>query len=69
MGRDVWVVPLEGAREPRPLLKSSAQEADATFSPDDHWLAYTSNESGRAGMSQCAVAKSSETRFPTLHPI
>jgi Tol biopolymer transport system component len=46
-GLDVWVVQLEGTREPRPLLKSSAQERDATFSPDGHWLAYTSNESGR----------------------
>jgi Tol biopolymer transport system component len=45
-----WVLPMEGARKPVPLLSSSSGEFDilgAHFSPDGHWVAYTSNESGR----------------------
>jgi len=30
-----------------PLVQSSADERDPVFSPDDRWLAYASNESGR----------------------
>ncbi len=43
---DLWIVPLDGAR-PYPYAKSKADERDGMFSPDGHWIAYTSNESGR----------------------
>ena len=46
-GRDIWVLPLEGEREPYPFLKTPFQEAGAMFSPDGLWLAYVSDESGR----------------------
>ncbi len=45
-GSDIWVLPLEGDRKPRPFLRTPADEFDAMFSPDGHWLAYTSKESG-----------------------
>jgi serine/threonine-protein kinase len=45
-GRDIWILPLEGEREPRPYLKTSFNEYTPMLSPDGRWLAYTSDESG-----------------------
>ena len=45
--RDLWLVALDSARHPVPLLRSPADEVSPTVSPDGRWLAYTSNESGR----------------------
>ena len=36
-----------GDSEPRPLVATSSDERDAALSPDDRWLAYASNQSGR----------------------
>ena len=44
---DIWVLPLDGDRTPAPYIQTSANEAAPRFSPDGHWLAYSSNESGR----------------------
>jgi len=44
---DVWVLPLFGDRKPRPVAETAANEPRARFSPDGHWLAYDSNESGQ----------------------
>jgi eukaryotic-like serine/threonine-protein kinase len=44
---DVWVLPLFGDREPFPLLQSRFIERSGQFSPDGHWVAYVSDESGR----------------------
>jgi Tol biopolymer transport system component len=45
--RDIWLVPHDSAR-PMPLLRSPADEVAPALSPDGRWLAYVSNESGRA---------------------
>jgi Tol biopolymer transport system component len=42
------IVDLEGEAEPRYLLRSPFFEFRAGFSPDGHWIAYQSNESGRS---------------------
>ena len=44
--RDVWV--LEAGGGPRPLLATPANELHPAVSPDARWLAYDSDESGRA---------------------
>jgi eukaryotic-like serine/threonine-protein kinase len=44
---DIWVLPLEGDRKPFVFLKTGFAERFGQFSPDGHWVAYTSNESGR----------------------
>ncbi len=44
--RDIWVLPPGG--QPAPFLASDANEMYATFSPDGRWLAYSSDETGRA---------------------
>ncbi len=44
---DLWVLPLSGDRKPIRFLATPFNENGATFSPDAHWIAYTSNETGR----------------------
>ena len=44
---DVWVLPLEGERQPKPFVQTPSVEYRPAFSPDGHWLAYQSNQSGR----------------------
>jgi eukaryotic-like serine/threonine-protein kinase len=46
-GDDMWVLPLEGDRKPVLLLGTQFNEGQGSFSPDMHWVAYSSNESGR----------------------
>jgi serine/threonine protein kinase/Tol biopolymer transport system component len=43
---DIWVVEVSNP-QPRPWLKTPANESNARFSPDGRWIAYRSNESGR----------------------
>jgi Tol biopolymer transport system component len=43
---DFWVLPLEGDKKPVPFLVTEFREREARFSPDGHWVAYVSNESG-----------------------
>jgi Tol biopolymer transport system component len=44
------VVPLDGSAEARPLVRLTiqAQTLNAEISPDGHWIAYQSDESGRS---------------------
>ncbi len=44
---DIGIMRLEGEGEPEMLLESSFNEHTPKLSPDDRWLAYVSNESGR----------------------
>jgi serine/threonine-protein kinase len=45
---DLMLLSLEQLKQPpRPLLNSAAAEQNGEISPDGHWLAYQSNESGR----------------------
>ena len=46
-GSDLWVLPLTGEQKPFPFLRTGFYEVDGHFSPDGHWVAYTSDESGR----------------------
>jgi len=43
---DIWVLPLTGGRKPFPFMTTEFNERFARFSPDGHWVAYTSDESG-----------------------
>jgi Tol biopolymer transport system component len=44
---ELWVLPLIGDRKPRLFLRNPPAVYDGQFSPDGHWVAYTSKESGR----------------------
>src|SRR4029453_15396759 len=43
---DIWILPLFGDQKATPYLQNKFSEAQARFSPDGRWVAYTSNESG-----------------------
>jgi Tol biopolymer transport system component len=44
---DLWILPLTGGK-PIPFITSTFEETDGVFSPDGRFIAYSSNESGRA---------------------
>ncbi len=48
---DLWVLPLDGERKPRPFLNSAFDDMEGQFSPGPsggpRWVAYSSDESGR----------------------
>jgi Tol biopolymer transport system component len=42
-----WLLPMSGNRTPVPWTRGAHSESHAQFSPDDRWVAYQSNQSGR----------------------
>ena len=44
---DLWLLPLAPRGEPRPLLRTKANERLSYISPDQRWMAYVSDETGR----------------------
>jgi serine/threonine-protein kinase len=44
---DIWALPLDGSRQPFPVVQTAAVESNPALSPDGRWLAYESSESGR----------------------
>ncbi len=47
-GSDIWVLPLSGSGKAFPFRQTQFDETGASFSPDGRWLAFLSDESGRA---------------------
>ena len=47
-GGDVWILSLEGGRDPQAFVKTGFPAGAAKFSPTGKWLAYSSMESGKA---------------------
>jgi eukaryotic-like serine/threonine-protein kinase len=49
---DLWVLPLAGdgtpSGTPTPFANTASSEEQGRFSPDTHWIAYASDESGRS---------------------
>jgi len=46
-GQDLWIAPQSGEKKPFAYLQQPYNEFDGVFSPDGHWVAYVSNETGR----------------------
>jgi serine/threonine-protein kinase len=44
---NMWLLPMTGEREPRPISSSQFTEAAGKFSPDGKWIVYCSTESGK----------------------
>jgi Tol biopolymer transport system component len=44
---EIWMLPMEGEHKPYAYLTSQFRLNQPAFSPDGHWLAYSSNETGR----------------------
>ena len=77
-GFDIWILPdplgAPGVSKPYPFLQTEFNEQDPQFSPDGHWIAYYSNESGRnevyvtpfpgpGGKQQVSAAGGTEQRW------
>ena len=54
---DVWALPLEGERKPTLLLGTPGVECCGVLSPDGRFLAYVSDESGRAEVLRHALPR------------
>ena len=50
-GNDVWALSLSGDRKAQPLFNTPFGEWGSRFSPDSHWIAYVSDESGHPEIS------------------
>jgi len=46
-GDDLWLMPLSGDKKPLKFLGPPSDQMHGNFSPDGHFVAYDSNESGR----------------------
>ena len=44
---DIWMLDMDGAQEPKPVICSEHKEYNPALSPDGRWLAYVSDESGQ----------------------
>jgi Tol biopolymer transport system component len=54
--RDIWVLPMVGVeRKPVPFLRSETNEIQGQLSPDSHWMAYTSDETGQTSADVSAA--------------
>lgn len=49
-GFDMWMLPMEGDRQPYLWLRTRFNEWGAVFSRDGKWIAYVSDESGQYGV-------------------
>lgn len=43
---DIWILPMFGDRRPFPFAETEFDERTGEISPDGHWIAYASDESG-----------------------
>lgn len=46
-GSDLWMLPLDEERKPRPIAGTPFNESDGRLSPDGRFVAYVSDETGR----------------------
>ena len=61
---DLWVLPMMGDRKPFPYLVTAFSKTQAQFSPDGHWVVYTSNESGTVEVYVQPFPMSSGGKWP-----
>ncbi len=54
---DIWILPLEGDRQPWPFIRTPALEEGGLFSPDGRWVAYLSDENGKKEVYVTAFPK------------
>ncbi|NOT44642.1 MAG: hypothetical protein HOP14_08580, partial [Acidobacteria bacterium] len=57
---DVFEVPVDTGAPARPLLTGASVEREARYSPDGRWVAYVSDESGRAEVSIRSLSGSAQ---------
>jgi len=45
--QDIWLLPMTGEKTPKPFVRGPARDIALKISPDDRWLAYISDDTGR----------------------
>jgi Tol biopolymer transport system component len=62
-GGDLWALDMTGnQRATRPVLNTQSEERNGQLSPDGHWLAYETNESGRFEIRVVSFADPADQR-------
>lgn len=61
-GLDLWLLPLEGDRTAKPLIRTRFDEWGARFSPNGEWVAFVSNETGTSEVYVASLRGASERR-------
>ena len=64
---DLWIVDVNSL-ERRPLLETPSSETSPEISPDGRWIAYTSQESGRAEIYVASFPFGKVYQFPPDNP-
>jgi Tol biopolymer transport system component len=67
-GSDLWYLPLDGARRAVPYLRTPFNESSGMLSPDGHWLAYASDESGASELYVQSFPVSGQKVRVSAHP-
>jgi eukaryotic-like serine/threonine-protein kinase len=62
---DLWFLPSAGDRKPYALVEDPLSQVAARFSPNEHWLAYSSNELGRPEIFVNSFPPSAKRRVST----
>ena len=67
--QDIQVLPMQGDRQLFPFVRTQYNESQGRFSPDGRWVAYVSNESGRAEVYIASFTPpgSPDSRLPSRH--
>jgi Tol biopolymer transport system component len=63
---DLWVLPLDGGGKPIQLTQTPFNELNARFSPEGHWIAYQSDESGRDEIYAMMFVQSDQAASPAV---
>jgi len=58
----LWILPLFGSRKPFEFRPSAFESKEGQFSPDGHWIAYTSDESGKEEVYVARFPEGGNTR-------
>jgi dipeptidyl aminopeptidase/acylaminoacyl peptidase len=62
--RDIWVLPTSGDGKAFPFVQTPFQEYSPAVSPDNHWMAYTTNESGGPQVVVQSLPDPSRAKYP-----
>jgi Tol biopolymer transport system component len=62
-GYDIWALPMTGERKPIIVANTPFNETGGRFSPDGHWVAFQSNESGRFEVNVAPFPPTGATPF------
>jgi Tol biopolymer transport system component len=62
--RDIWILPTFGDRKAFPFVQTPFEEYSPALSPDNRWMAYTTNESGGPQVVVQSVPDPSRAKYP-----